>query len=285
MVVLFAREIASKGYEVYVFCSCFGSVFLDQYVQYIDRSHIHNYEHSGTLIAFKDQDALYLMDFSKRYLWTTDPVVLEPAQRQLCDGLFGLGPWHKQELEGLNPGFDRISYIEPGIQSDFSRVGKGVKRVQKQCLYASSPDRGLEFLESIWPQIQDAHPDATLITTYSGAKRRTNEQMIRLYQQSDILAYPCSGAERYCITAIKAQIYGALPVVVPHMALAHTVQFGIKCLQKDYLTSIIELLNDPERRANIRQKMIKDVKYNTWGGVVSDWEKVIGKEQESSAKF
>lgn len=250
---------------------------MDGNVVYLDRSFVRDHEHRGTLIAFKDQDALYLTDFNDRYLWTTDPVILEPAQRRLCDGMFGISSWHKNELIGLNVGYDKVGYIEPGI---IISGLTGVKRVQKQCLYASSPDRGLDFLQSIWPEIHDSHPDATLITTYSGAKRRTNKQMVRLYQQSDILAYPCMGQERYCITAVKAQMYGTIPCVIPHMALQDVVQYGVKCLQKDYLKSIIELLNDGERRLNIREKMIKGVKYKSWAGVVYDWGKIIGQRSE-----
>jgi len=283
MICLFARELSYRGYFVTVYSSCHNKSFKDGLVQYVDRSKVRDAEHSGILIAFKEQDALYLTDFKRRYLWTTDPVILEPAQRRLCDGMFALGPWHKRELEGLNPGYDRIGYIEPGVNVP---RGTPAKRIPKQCLYASSPDRGLEFLKYIWPDVRKAHPDATLITTYSEITRRTNEQMIRLYQQSDVLAYPCMGAERYCITAIKAQMYGTIPCVIPHMALQDTVQFGVKSLQKNYLNSIIQLLNDSERRASIRKVMVKYVKYNTWGGVVSDWESVIGgREQEGRAKF
>jgi len=283
MITLFARELSAQGYRVTVFSSCHGDTFMDGNIVYLDRAFVKDHERRGTLIAFKDQDALYLTDFNDRYLWTADPVILEPAQRRLCDGMFAISAWHKRELMGLNIGYDKIGFIEPGIEVS---EPTGVKRVSKQCLYASSPDRGLEFLESIWPDVLDSHSDATLITTYSGVKSRTNKQMVRLYQQSDILAYPCMGQERYCITAIKAQIYGAIPVVIPHMVLTDTVQYGVKSLQSDYLSSIISLLNDGERRINIRQKMIKGVKYRSWAGVVYDWGKIIGQRYEKGhAKY
>jgi glycosyltransferase involved in cell wall biosynthesis len=134
----------------------------------------------------------------------------------------------------------------------------------------------LAFLEEIWPEVKIKVPDATLITTYSSEKRLSNDDMDKLYKTSDVLAYPCSGQERYCLTAIKAQIYGTIPCIIPNMALQDTVQFGDKCLKKDYVSTIIALLTNDSRRANIRKDMIENVKYNTWEQVVAQWEALIG---------
>lgn len=246
------------------------SVYDGHVVNYYDRKYLAVNNLQGVLIAFKDADALTLEGFDKRYLWTADPENLDKTQRDMCDELVAIGPWHQQELKSLNIGFRRISYIEPGIPVETSKV----KRIPKQCLYASSPDRGLDYLEMIWPEVLKVHPDATLIRTYSKFKRRTNQEMIDLYHQSDILAYPCLGAERYCITAMKAQMYGTIPCVIPNMALQDTVQFGKKVLKKDYLHTIIELLDDKQREKT-RKDMIANVKYNTWNDVVTQWRKII----------
>lgn len=278
MVTLFARKMATRNFTVDVYCSLKGGACLDvmfddsELVSYYDLSQLPNRTQGGILVAFKNRKALSLTGFKQKYLWTADPEVLSGYERKECEAMFGLGPFHERELKSLNIGYLPISYIAPGVDKEECNI----KRVPKQCLYASSPDRGLDYLRQIWPQINEAHPDATLMTTYSASTRFTNEEMVELYCQSDILAYPCSGAERYCITAIKAQMYGAIPCVIPNMALQDTVQFGEKCLQRDYLKTIIDLLGDKERRLSIRQKMIKDVKYNTWDEVADSWEKIIG---------
>ena len=275
MVVEFSRELAKHG-NVNIYCSCDGKRYTDitesgDIVNYYDRKFLKTNKMHGTLIAFKDAEALYLEDFDQRFLWTADPEKLNAVQRQLCDGMFALGPWHEQELKSLNIGYRPISYIEPGIPYETSDV----KRVPKQCLYASSPDRGLGFLESIWPEVLKAHPDATLVRTYSKYKRRSNQEMVDLYHQSDILAYPCLGAERYCITAIKAHMYGTTPCVIPNMALQDTVQFGKKCLKKDYLKTIIEVLDNKDREDE-RRKMMSEVKFNRWEDVITIWRQIIG---------
>jgi hypothetical protein len=277
MVVEFARNLAQ--YEtVNVYCSCNGGKYTDfpknqgGVVNYWDRKYLHTNKHKGNLIAFKDAESLLLEGFDKKYLWTADPEILTREQRAVCDGLYGLGPWHKQELKSLNIGFKNIDYVEPGVLEEKSTV----ERIPKQCLYASSPDRGLDYLESIWPEVLKYHPDATLVRTYSKFKRRSNQEMVDLYHQSDILAYPCNGGERYCITAIKAQMYGTIPCVIDTMALQDTVQFGKKSLKKDYLHTIIDLLDDVEYRNETRKQMMSEVRYSTWDDVVARWRQIIG---------
>lgn len=282
MVVLFSRELAKRGHLVTVYCSlsngrCTDVLFSDNnVVNYYDKEYLNTHNHSGCLIAFKDPAALYISGFDKKYLWTADATTLNATQRRLCNGMFAISKWHKSELNVLNIGYSRLDYIEPGINK--VEIGN-IQRISKQCLYASSPDRGLDFLERIWPSIQIKHPDAKLITTYKYGNRRTNEEMDVLYRQSDILAYPCIGQERYCLTAIKAQMYGTIPCVIPNMALRDTVQFGEKCLKKDYLSVIIKLLDDNSRRDKIRADMVENVKYSTWIDVVDKWENIIGKEE------
>lgn len=277
MVIEFARALAKDGSRVTVYSSCDGKRYTDfkdgAVVDYYDRKYLNSHEMHGTLIAFKDQESLLLDGFDKRFLWTADAHTLTKQQRLICNGMFALGPWHEQELKSMNIGFRDIHYIEPGVDKQDT---KPVDRIPKQCLYASSPDRGLDFLESIWPDVLKAHPDATLIRTYSKFKRRTNPEMMELYKQSDVLAYPCLGAERYCITAIKAQMYGTIPCVIPHMALQDTVQFGKKVLKSKYLHTIIELLDNAETREAIRKDMMASVKYNTWEDVVDKWRQIIG---------
>ena len=295
MVVEFSRELANRGHDVTVFSSLDIGYYIDGYfskkniVTYQNLKSLVNHPHEGILIAFKNPLALYLSGFSQKYLWTADSNKLNSRLMQMCDGLYGISLWHENELKELNYGYHLISHIEPGV--NLSEESNKIKRIPKQCLYASSPDRGLDFLLEIWPEIKKVHPDATLITTYSKTNRRTNKEMNKLYQQSDILAYPCSGQERYCITAIKAQMYGTIPCVIPHMALQDTVQFGEKCLKEEYLATIISLLGDEDRKRNIREDMVRSVQFNTWSDVVTRWEEIIGekeergREQASSSSF
>lgn len=137
---------------------------------------------------------------------------------------------------------------------DSSKIYPG-KKIPKRCLYASSPDRGLDTLEQIWPSVQEAHPDAELIVTYGGhGKEYTEEEMNELYRTSDIWVHPCSGGELFGITAIKAQAAGCIPVYFPTMALKETVRGGIPCTDpRDMYNQLVSLLGDEDRKKELRE--------------------------------
>jgi len=70
-------------------------------------------------------------------------------------------------------------------------------------------------------------------------------------------------------------MYGTTPCVIPNMALQDTVQFGKKCLKKDYLKTIIEVLDNKDREDE-RRKMMSEVKFNRWEDVITIWRQIIG---------
>lgn len=127
------------------------------------------------------------------------------------------------------------------------------KKVRKQCLYASSPDRGLDVLLRAWPEIYAAHPDATLKVTYGAPEydfpgieflgEVDEERMNQLYRESEYWLHPCTGGELFGITGIKAQAAGCWPVYVPTMALAETVKYGTKSTFETFAKDVIEALN------------------------------------------
>ena len=127
------------------------------------------------------------------------------------------------------------------------------KKIPKQCLYASSPDRGLDVLLDVWPQVYAAHPDASLIVTY-GAEGRDipgvtflgsvdEDLMDELYRTSEYWCHPCTGVELFCITGLKAQSAGCWPVIIPAMALKETVKFGTFSTIEGYADALLDALN------------------------------------------
>lgn len=143
-------------------------------------------------------------------------------------------------------------WVPPGY--DESKIYPD-KKMPKQCLYASSPDRGLDILLEAWPKVYEAHPDATLVITY-GAEANLpgiinlgavdEDTMNELYRTSQIWAYPCTGNELYCMTGIKAQAAGCYPLIIPHMALEQTVKYGRTTDKEHFAEALIDLLNKKE---------------------------------------
>jgi glycosyltransferase involved in cell wall biosynthesis len=186
-------------------------------------------------------------------------------------------------------------------------------RNNKKVCYTSSYDRGLEHLLKMWPEIKREVPDAQLVIAYGwqlfvkfyadnpssmGWKARMDEMMKadgithldRLPQDKlkevmetcGIWSYPTHFGEISCISAMKAQCYGAIPVVVNYAALQTTVQYGVKVdgdiydkeTQEEYKKQLIALLKDDNRQEEIREPMIKWAKDTfSWSKVASDWTK------------
>lgn len=132
-------------------------------------------------------------------------------------------------------------------------------RNPKRIIYTSSYDRGLEHLLKMWPDIRREVKDAELHVYYgwqlflqfhkdNPGSMAWHKKMVELltqegvtdhgrvpqpvldeeYKRSGIFAYPAHFGEINCISAIKAQAYGCIPVVIDYAALKETVQFGFK---------------------------------------------------------
>lgn len=190
------------------------------------------------------------------------------------------------------------------------KVTKPRTRSPHRIIYTSSPDRGLEHLLKIWPEIRKAVPDAELEVFYgfqlfdkfhqgNPASKAWKERIVKLLGQEGISkhgrlpqheleqemrvcgiwAYPAHFEEINCISALKAQAFGCVPIVTSYAALETSVQFGIKIdcdilleegrdLFKEHL---IWLLQHPEWQEEIRKPMMEWGSSITWDKVAAQW--------------
>lgn len=289
MVVEFSRQLACLGHDVIVACSLKGVSRKIHDVRWVHRSRYSKSKFDRkniVLISFKDPNALRWNTYRSTFLWTADATILTPEQRQACSMLMGISRWHMTELQGLNSGFEhRIAYMCPGMLPVWFE--EDPPRQEYQCLYASSHDRGLKDLLHMWPHIRKKVPEAKLIVTYNNPEnqkppdgvyyigRLSNDAMNNLYKTSDVLLYPCTGGERFCIAALKAQYHGCIPCVVPKMALQDTVQFGVKCRKENFVKNSVNLLLDTDGKTTIRAEMLRKLRFRTWKQVAGAWEELI----------
>jgi len=185
-------------------------------------------------------------------------------------------------------------------------------------IYASSPDRGLIYLLNNWKTIKEAVPDATLDIYYGFAifdrifannpgRMAWKQQMMQLMEQdgityhgrvghkeledafakAGIYAYPSDFQEISCISLMKAQALGAVPVVTNYAALKETVQNGVKVDcdittsegQKIYIQALIDMLKNEEEQKEIRKTMVPWAReYFPWNKVAHDWDSLFTKE-------
>lgn len=186
----------------------------------------------------------------------------------------------------------------------------------------SSYDRGLEWLLIMWPEIKKQVPDVTLTICYgwqlfdtihannperqAWKKKMQNlmdqegithhgrvghEALQKALTQAAIWAYPTDFTEISCISAMKAQTFGAIPVVSDYAALKETVQYGIKvpldepykCRTKEWQATYIEaLVNQLNSDILDRDKMMDWAKKKfAWSSVAKEWNDEFKKEQLS----
>jgi hypothetical protein len=199
---------------------------------------------------------------------------------------------------------------------------KKIVRDPHKIFYGSSHVRGLAYLYEIWPMVRKAVPDATLDVYYGresyDAVHKGNPERLkwmddlqtkgrelegvtdhgkvsqdainRAIFSSGVWAYPCPFPEIYCITAIKAQAGGAVPVSSNFAALDETVQFGVKLKMKpqkegaqiglgdtkflhEFKNELITMLKNEKLQAKVRPRMMKWGLQQSWLRVAKQWVK------------
>jgi len=188
-----------------------------------------------------------------------------------------------------------------------------IKRDPNKLIYTSAQDRGLETLLKLFPKIKRQIPEATLDIYYGwqtwdsvyaedlaqqewkkkvlemqkqdGVKdhgRVTHEEIAKAYLRSSIWAYPTTFTEISCITAMKAQAAGCIPVTTTVAALDETVQYGIKLdfkdiytnprAQKKWVDAVVFLLKNQWKQQEIREEMIPWAKDKfSWKKIAQQW--------------
>lgn len=190
-----------------------------------------------------------------------------------------------------------------------------IERNPTRIIYSSSLDRGLIYLLNNWQKIQEGCPKAELHVFYGfdvfDALHRNNPSMMKWKEhimellkqpgityhgrvghkeleeemlKAGIWAYPTDFDEISCITAMKSQALGAIPVVTNRAALQETVKNGIKIdgdileedVQEAYVKALVGLLNNPAEQEDIRKTMMPWAKEQfPWKRVAADWDRML----------
>jgi glycosyltransferase involved in cell wall biosynthesis len=169
------------------------------------------------------------------------------------DRVLGVSQWHADYLAQVY-GLTNTDYVPNGI--DPGRFATDVRKVPFRCVYASSPDRGLERVLEMWPFVLQMEPGAELHVGYGWdtidqaiqhgagdlipvkariqkALERTErvvwrgrlpqDELAKLYQESYFWLYPTSFLEVSCISAMEAMAGGCVPITSDTGALRGTI--------------------------------------------------------------
>lgn len=242
------------------------------------------------------------------YLWPHDTYhsPLTPRQINGFEGVLWISKWQKDFWVSVNPGFNKFKPIfGNGINPDqFLPVVE--RKNPYSCIYGSNYGRGLEVLLEIWPKIKEAHPKATLdiyygwqhwgllspekelrmrqqITQYAPLDVRehglvSHEELNKAYSEASFWTYPCIAPEVFCITAIRAQLAGAIPVIIDGSALPETVRYGYRCSNaNEYFDTLNKALSEADKISVEQRKEMGHfiLQEYTWEAVAKEWKKLF----------
>jgi glycosyltransferase involved in cell wall biosynthesis len=259
------------------------------------------------LVIWRQYDKNMLSKYARKtYIWPHDMVSEKSFTKDRLIGVNGI-LWlsHYQHFSALK---DNPCLIEFELENNFKIYGNGiipeqfmqiVDKKKNSCIYASNYIRGLEILLYVWPKIKEAVPDASLKIYYgwntwmSGSSVENSlkniknmlttvkdveecgsinhEELATKFLESEYWLYPCIYPETFCITAIKAQVSGCIPVCFGYGALKETVSTGYLCNDlfdtTAYTNMVIKAMTN-EREQIDRKKIME--KYS-WNKIASLW--------------
>lgn len=238
------------------------------------------------------------------YYWPHDVLCTSVSLDQIngFDDTFWLSKWQRKQHIAVSPAFAKFTKIfGNGIElKQFKEVAERTNPYS--CIYGSNYARGLEILLDIWPEIKNQFPKATLdiyygwqhwglLTQEKEVKMRAqvaalssmgvtdhgmvgHDELNQAYNKASLWTYPCIAPETFCITALRAQLSGAVPVIIEGSALPETVRHGYSCQKpEDYKATLIKALQEADKITVAERKKMGDfiLQEYTWNSIAKKW--------------
>lgn len=254
------------------------------------------------------------MEYTKERVGNVDKIfVLSEAHKATL-----INDWNKEWLTD-----DKFLLTGNGIDvKEIESIEKEMKEAGefkdgKRIIWTSSYDRGLEHLLNMWPDVIKAVPNAKLDIFYGwnlfdkvnynnperqawkakvgklmGQKGITHhgrvgqDEILRNTFRAGLWAYPTHFYEISCITAMKCQALGAIPVVTDYAALKETVQHGVRIdvsdsdiydpeIVREYKNQLIKMLRTGKMALDdVRGPMMEWARNKfSWANVAEQWSK------------
>lgn len=265
-IVEIAKCFAREGWQVDVFNNAgrYEGVYED--VGYWDNNRYPGYGKADVFVSWR-QPSILPREGCTSLLWLHDlnygpqaTPFLQAWEKEPRAAILGVSQWHADMLKTYY-GLDRVDFVPNGIDpSRFPHLQtrEQLRKEAFQCVYASSPDRGLERLLHLWERVVEREPGATLHLAYGWNNiekmiqtgrasqhqvqererilklldrsknvvwhgRLPQDKLAELYMQSAVFTFPTHFLEVSCISAVEAMAGGAVPVTTACGALPETI--------------------------------------------------------------
>jgi len=316
-VIQLTERWAEQGWNVTVYCNCgheereYNGVTYKPFWTYNYRD-----KYNVTVIWRIPKMAGYDINSDKIFVDLHDVLAEPPAKSQnefpqerldKIDKILVKSKWQRDACFPDIPK-DKFEIIPHGLDLEEHDIERDPHRL----IWTSSYDRGLETLLDLFPKIREEVPDAKLDIFYGwgvwdsvhkgdpkmerrkqkmiekfenldgveeygkvGQKRITKE-----YLKSGVWSYPTEFTEILCISALKVQALGVIPITTNVAALDEVVQHGTKIdakdiysneeAQQEWLDAIISELKNPTPEEERKEMM-------EWARDTFDWDDVADK--------
>jgi glycosyltransferase involved in cell wall biosynthesis len=241
--------------------------------------------------------------------WSCDQYTIGHFGRDIfpfVDKVVCISPFHVEyhkQTYGVDNG--KIGYFDLGVRlQDYEQE---IDKIPGRCIFCSIPDRGLELLRRVWPDIKAQIPEASLVITSDyrlwGSHNPGNhqhrmdwlqqpdvvflgkiprEQLVKEQLAAECMSYPSIYQELHCISASECQVAGATPVTSSLGALPTTNQWGYVLdgnpadgnWLKHFTDIVIAQLNKPDDPYRQQMKHSACQRFN-WQRICGQWEKLI----------
>ena len=240
--------------------------------------------------------------------WSTDQHTIGSFKTfaEHVEFIITISPFHT-DYHIKTYGFDtsQIAHIDLGVRDEYLSLDE-IEKTKNLCIFCSVPDRGLQVLYKAWPMIKHSVPDASLIITsdyrlwglpspgnhkhrlmwsdsndVSFLGKIPRDELVKLQMSAEILAYPSTYEELFCVSVAECEVAGAYPVTSTKGAIPTTNQWGTSIIgdptRPDFLpgfaSRIISLLNDERDFLESQRKIMMDEARErfSWERIAKEW--------------
>jgi glycosyltransferase involved in cell wall biosynthesis len=229
--------------------------------------------------------------FYQSYIWAHDTELISYGcsfnvtqilnkWNNYINGCICLTEWHKNLFIEKYPILNnKINIINNGIDiNSFKNINK-TNKIKNKFIYTSRPERGLNILLNLWPQILEKIPDATLsISSYvlfpsnpqdvllkniidktDSITYLGNLKVDKLYEEmssSEYWLYPTHYPETSCITALEMLMSEVICLYYPVAGLPYTIdKYGIQVTPNSEINTIVSLTDEQKRQLRKNGKL------------------------------
>ena len=310
-------EALSKTYDVTVFCSCLNEETQHNGVKYLHLSYYSAFAKSkrvDVLIVsrfmhfFLEHECratkvvLWLHDKIPHYMWKG--IALPDTGRpffanmiKALDKIVCVSKWQAEAAltEFVGSPVLKTCVIGNALQPSYFTAKPKVKA---RFIFCTEPSRGLTPLMTMFQAIVQKVPHATLHVYWSLDKlpdtaphpgitffdKVPQQELAQRMQEAEVMAYPNTGHETYCMAALEAQAAGCVVVCRDFSGVAETVgERGILvpglAIDEDWIQratgACLNLLSDDSRMAQLSERARAWALDQTWDKRGEQWTSML----------